>query len=432
MSFALEEAVLGSAMNDGSVIAQCAVAPNDFAFPQHRAAWDVMLRLHRQRESCDALSVAERLDAEQATPPARGWLEYLAKISRETASPSGAPAYAARLREASVLRSVQAIGKQLAEIRDVETVETQIRELIDLTRGAKDWSCHIEAAVGDALDSMQPNTARISTGLRDLDECVGGLHDGDLVVVAARPSHGKTAFALNLALASSAPVGIVSGEQGRAQIGMRMIAIDRSINLHRMRTGQLDDHEWLRVTEAMNAAKTKNIWLYDKPGPSIADVVRQARAWRYERNIGLLLVDYLQKLTGGEGENFRLQVGDTISRLKDLARELTIPVVVLAQVGRAVEKNPLGPDGLGRMPYAGDIAESGVVEQEADVIITLYRPEVYADKPDWRGIAYANVCKQREGPVGYKRLSWRGEFLRFGDLAHTEQQDAFRDPWSPP
>lgn len=427
---ALEEAVLGSVMNDHSILALCPLVPNDFLVSTHRAAWEAMQRMASSGSALDALSVAEHLDTRRAPAPERGWMLYLGSLSRETAAPKNAPSYAAALRGKSMLRQAQVIGREIGALQNVDVLDSKIRALIELTQGSTDHSCDLQTAMREAIDLMDGSAAAISTGLRDLDDCIGGLYDGDLVVIGARPSMGKTACMLNLALASRVPVGVISGEQGRRQIGMRMIAINGGVSMHRMRKGALHDSEWPRVTTAINASREKSIWIYDKPGPSIDDVVRQARAWKYDKHIGVLMIDYLQKLRGGEGKDFRLQIGDIICRLKDLARELKIPVVVLAQVKREVESRPLGADGLGRMPYMGDIAESGIIEQEADVIITLYRPEVYADEPRFRGIAYANVCKQREGPVGHRTIAWRGEYLQFADLAHTEEPHGYGDSWS--
>src|SRR5690606_4915868 len=156
----------------------------------------------------------------------------------------------------------------------------------------------------------------------------------------------------------------------------------------------------------------------------------QARAWKFDQDIGILLVDYLQKVRGGRGESFRLQVGDITAQLKDLARELKIPVVVLAQVKREVESRPMGGDGLGRMPYMGDISESGIVEQEGDQIMTLYRPEVYDDNPEFHGVAYVNICKNRHGPVGHKKISWGGGHVEGGDIARARTRT--KDPEARP
>src|SRR5690606_33492053 len=230
------------------------------------------------------------------------------------------------------------------------------------------------------------------------------------------------------ASAANCGVGIFSGEQGRSQIGMRMMAIDGPVSLHKMRTAKLKDEEWERVSRVMNEARNKPIWIYDRPAPTLDEIVAQARSWKFHNNIGIVMIDYLQKIRGGQGENFRLLTGDIAVTLKNLARELKIPVVALAQVNRSVESRPMGDDGMGRMPYMSDIAEASIIEQEADQIITLYRPEVYDDAPQFKGLAFANVCKNRHGPVGHIELSWRGEFLKFGDLAKQEMQ--IRDRWS--
>jgi replicative DNA helicase len=292
--------------------------------------------------------------------------------------------------------------------------------------------CHQFEAAQEAIDEMQRategNLVGVTSGVRDIDDMLGGFHDGDLVVIGARPAMGKTAFMLNLAASANCPVGMISGEQGRAQIGMRLMAINGSLSLHKMRTGALTNDEWSRVSSTMARMRERPVWVFDKPAPTIDEIVQQARAWKFDQNIGILMVDYLQKIRGGNGESFRLQVGDIAAQLKDVGRELKIPVIALAQVKREVENRTMGDDGLGRMPHMSDLAESGVIEMEADVIATLYRPEVYDDSPQFQGLAYFNVDKNRHGPVGHKVLSWRGEFLKFSDLAHQEMRT--RDQWS--
>lgn len=420
-SLVFEQNVLGSCLYDGSMIVQCQVRPADFELSTHRAMWDVILRLHGAKQATDALSVTEMLDQERAPPPPEGWLAYCRKLIKETASPAQAGSYANQLREYAAVRQAQAIGQALSEISMIDELDAKIRSLMELNKGTTDHSCHLLEAMQDAVDLLSGDEAAISTGLRDLDGCTGGMHDEDLIIVGARPAMGKTAFMLNLALSSSVPVGMISGEQGRGQIGMRVMSINGEVSLHKMRTNGLSNEDWDRITFAMSTIKNRPIWMNDKPAPSIDDVIRQARIWKHEHDIGLLMIDYLQKLRGGGGADMRLQIGDVVSRLKDLARELKIPVVVLAQVKREVESRGIGDDGMGRMPFASDMAESGIIEQEADQIYTLYRPEVYSDDPRFRGVAYVNICKNRHGPIGHKAVSWRGEFLKFGDLAQFER-----------
>lgn len=424
----LEQSVLGAVMLDASVLAKCELHPGDFHNVRHREIWRVMQQQSASNRPCDALSLAERLDAVGKLEDSGG-LPYLATLCRETASSAAGPHYAQRIRSLSILRQARAMGDRLSKIDDTDQLDSHIRDLIELTKGAQDFTCDLHTAMTDAIGLMDGSMPSLSTGLKDLDAMIGGLHDEDLIVVGARPAMGKTAFMLNLALSAKGAVGIISGEQGRAQIGMRCIAIGHHVSLHGMRMATLSDLEWSRVTDAIQAARDKQIWLYDKPAPTIDEVVRQARSWKYERGIKVLMVDYLQKLRGGEGEAFRLQLGDVIARLKDLGRELRIPIVVLAQVKREVEARPMHDDGLGRMPFAADMAESSVIEQEADQIMTLYRPEVYAsDDPRFRGMAYVNVCKNRHGPIGHSQVVWRGEFLQFADLAHHET--AYQDRWT--
>lgn len=424
-----ERVVLGALLLDNSQLAQIQLTAADFTSAAHSQIFDATKRIIGSGNVCDPLTVAELLETETGH---KGWLSMVDGMIRECMAPSNAPAYAASVRQRSISRQAVAIAQQLTDEPTQERIDASIRGLMALNATQKDYSCHqidaINEAISEIMTASEGGLSGISSGIKDLDESLGGFHKGDLIVVGARPAMGKTAFMLNLGASANAAVGIISGEQGRAQIGMRQLAISGDISLHRMRTGVLHDTEWERVSRTMKALKDKPVWIYDKPRPSIDDVVRQARAWKFNRDIQVLMVDYLQMLTGGNGENFRLRVGDITGQLKSLGRELEIPVIALAQVSREVEKRPMGSDGMGRMPYMADFAESAIIEMECDVGITLYRPEVYEDLPQYRGIAFTNICKNRHGPVGYRKISWRGEYLQFGDLAKTEMQH--RDQWS--
>lgn len=426
---AFERSVLGALLLDNAQLAQIELTATDFLSSAHRQIFEATKRLISGGSVCDALTVAELLEQETGR---KDWLTLTVAVTRECLAPSNAPVYAGSIRRESISRQASAIAARLGEDPSQETIDSSIRELMALSSTQKDYVCHqidaAQAAIHEMVKASEGKLSGISSGIHDLDEMLGGFHDGDFVVVGARPAMGKTALMLNLSAAPEQPVGVISGEQGRAQVGMRQLAINGTLSLHKMRTGTLEDHEWERVSKTMSVMKDRPVWVYDKPRPSIDDVVRQARAWKFNQGIKILMVDYLQMLTGGNGENFRLKVGDIAAQLKCLARELEIPVVVLAQVKREVEQRPMGTDGMGRMPYMADFAESGIIEMECDVGITLYRPEVYEDQPKYRGMAYVNVCKNRHGPIGFKPIAWRGEFLQFGDLAKTEID--FRDSWS--
>lgn len=423
-----ERVVLGAILADNSQLQQVGLQSRDFSVTAHGQIFESARRLIGAGKVIDAVILAEALEQETGR---KDWLQITVGLQQDCLAPSNAPTYAAAVRKASLQRQAAAVGRRLIDVGD-DAISSAIRELIELGSTTREHACHISDAVNDAMDALTEivdgKPPGVQTGMRDLDEALGGMHDEDLIVVGARPAMGKTAFMLNVALAANVGVGIVSGEQGRAQLGMRAFAMEGPVSLHHMRIGKLNDDEWSRVTNAIGDLKERPIWINDKPAPTIDEIVSQARAWKFHNNIGLLMIDYLQKIRGGQGQDFRLQVGDIAVQLKNLARELKIPVVALAQVKREVETRPIGQDGLGRMPYMSDLAEAGIIEQEADQVITLYRPEVYDESPQYQGIAYANICKNRHGPIGHKALSWRGEYLKFGDLARTEI--GFQDRWS--
>lgn len=423
-----ERVVLGAILLDNAQLRHVPLQAKDFSVTAHGQIFEAARRMIGAGNVTDAITVAEFLEHETGR---KDWLPVAARIQQECLSPSNAPTYADVVRKASLARQAATIGQRLVSGGD-EVISNAIRELIELSSVNREHACHVSEAIRLATDELElavsGKSSGVRTGIRDLDEALGGYHNEDLIVVAARPSMGKTAFMLNGACASNAGVGVITGEQGRAQVGMRFFAMEGPVSLHRMRIGKLDDEEWSRVARVMTEMQRRPIWIYDKPSPSIDEIVSQARAWKFHNNIGELWVDYLQIIRGGRGQDFRFQVGDITQQLKDLARELKIPVIALSQVKRAVEERPMGDDGLGCMPYMSDIAEASIIEQIADQIITLYRPEVYDDRPEYKGLAYFNACKNRHGPVGHKAISWRGEYLKFGDLARQEMP--FQDRWS--
>jgi replicative DNA helicase len=431
-----ENTLLGRLMLDNSLVRSAELTPADFLSAQHRQVFEAITTMLNRGEVAEPVTVANFL--EKIT--GRNWLAVTAGMVAENFRTSEIKGYVALVRTAARTRQALQIAAELQDAASgdvAEAVDSAIRQLMAINAASRDWHCHVKEAIGDALDMIDAAHAAdgkptgISTGMRDLDDSLGGMHGGDLIVVAGRPAMGKTAYALNTLLGANVPTGLVTGEQGRGQIGMRLMAIDGSVSLHNMRRGKLDDPEWARIASASTALSGRPIWMFDRPAPSIQDIQRLARRWKYENNIRLLLVDYIQKITGGEGRDMRLQVGDVVTQLKNIARELDIAVVALAQVNREVEKRPMGEDGMGRVPHMGDIAESGHIEREADQIYTLYRPYEYEAEERFKGLAFANVCKNRHGPTGIINLAWRGEFLQFGDLAHTEREPV-RDAWSPP
>lgn len=431
-TISLEENLLGAIMLDGSQLDVVDVQPRDFLSANHRRIYQAIRTLRDRNAVIDAVTVANFLAQKQDS---QSWLPITASLARDTCSPHQARAYGELVKQRSRMRQAIDIAAELQQAVGGDTqqaIDTAIRALMDLNQTASSWSCKISEVLGDAIDEIDRchqnggKPVGLITGIRDLDDKMGGMHKSDLIVVGARPAMGKTAYMLNTALGCRAPVGIISGEQGRLQIALRMIGIRGQVSVHNMRVGRIDDAEFARISDAITALHAAPVWIFDRPAPTIEQIERQARRWKYENSIEVLMVDYIQKIEGGAGKDKRLQVGDVVSRLKNLARELDIPVLALAQVKREVEQRNMGENGMGRMPYMSDIAESAIVEMEADQVYTLYRPEAYSDEQRFKGLAVINACKNRHGPVGAIDVAWRGEYLQFGDLAN--QEDNWRQP----
>ena len=251
----------------------------------------------------------------------------------------------------------------------------------------------------------------VPSGLAKLDKILLGFHPGDLVVIGARPSQGKTALLLNMADAANVPCGIVSAEQAAMQILQRMVAIRSGVSAERIRAGELHDQDWPHLTEAAASLHATNTWIFDRGAPSITDVQRTARRWANGHGIKALYVDYIQRIRGGDPRAPRHErVGEVAQGLKDIARELGIPVIALAQVSREVEKRN------DKRPLMGDLSDSSEIEKEADQIVMLYRDEVYNHESSDRGTAELRIEKNRHGRIGFVRCAWLAESMRFRDL----------------
>lgn len=410
------------ALRDASVVARTGLTPTDFIGRLESLVWEAVS--DRQDGIPDPLVVAGAIEARYGFKCGPD----VGRLFRETVS-RDPDAYADRLRKVAGDEAFRAdleeAAARIAKGEARETVEADLMAAATSRHSAgRRRGGFIRESLGAVIDDLEGSNALpvVPTGFLDLDKILGGLHGGDMVVVAARPSMGKTAFGVNLlrnAAEKGHTVGMVSGEQGREQIAQRLVAVVGDVSLARMRNRKLDDSDWSRLAPAFSRVKDMPFLVDDLPRPTIADCAAVARSWKYAHKVELLLVDYLQ-LVRASGEGFRLQIGEVAQGLKALARELCIPVVVLAQVKREVESRPLG-DGMGRMPYMADIAESSIIEQVADQILTLYRPAVYSDCNRDEGEAWVNIAKNRHGPIGMTPLTWRAHSLRFENASRGER-----------
>jgi len=283
----------------------------------------------------------------------------------------------------------------------------------------KKYLYSFEEAALDALDEidrvMQGEVLTIPTGLSDIDKIMGGLHNSDLIIVAARPAMGKTAFMLNMAEANKTGPLIFSTEMSRVQASQRMFSIIGGVANHKIRTGDIGDEEFARISTAITEIKKNGGHIYDKSGPYMSEIESVARQVKHDHGCSAIYLDYLQRI---KHENPRLpkheQVGDIAMRLKELARELNIPVVALAQVSRKVEERS------DKRPQMGDIKDSGTIEQEADIILTLYRDEVYNQASNDNGTCEVDFKKNRHGGTGMVRVQWTAPTMVFNDLTNMQ------------
>jgi replicative DNA helicase len=276
----------------------------------------------------------------------------------------------------------------------------------------------------DELFRSESAITGVSTGFKDLDDMTSGLQPGDLVIVAGRPSMGKTSLAMNIAenaaLASKVPVAIFSMEMPGEQLAMRMMASLGRINAHKVRTGKLDDDDWPRLTHAIGLLAEAPMFIDDTPALNPLELRTRARRLKREHGLGMIVVDYLQLMQAPEsGENRATEISAVTRSLKSLAKELNVPLIALSQLNRSLEQRP------NKRPVMSDLRESGAIEQDADVIFFIYRDEVYnEDSPD-KGSAEIIIGKQRNGPTGKVKLTFLGEYTRFENYISTGYDETY-------
>ncbi len=437
-SIEAEQSVLGGLMLDNEAWFDLVeiVSAKDFYRTQHQIIFEAMMNLANADEPLDAVTIAERLRS-QGLLEKVGDVTYLAELAESTPGASNVLAYGRIVRERSVMRQLIGAANRIADAafapegRDsdqlVEMAEQSVFEIAEnrsQDSGPEKVTTLLEEAVKkvDFLHSNKGAITGVATGFSDLDDKTAGLQRSDLVIVAARPSMGKTAFAVNMvehAVMSGSKVLVFSMEMPSEQIVMRMLSSLGRIDQTRLRSGELQDDDWNRFTGAVSQLRDKQLFIDDTPALTPGDV--RSRARRVSRELGgldMIVVDYLQLMRTAEKAESRTNEISEISRsLKALAKEMRCPVVALSQLNRALESRP------DKRPMNSDLRESGAIEQDADVILFIYRDEVYNEETEDKGIAEIIIGKQRNGPIGKVRLSFIGNLTKFENLA----QDMYRD-----
>ena len=425
-----EQSVIGSMLMDREAIIAAAdiLVADDFYQKEYGVLFQAMVNIHSENKPVDLVTLLERLKS-MDVPPEVCSIEFVRDLTNAVPTSANVKQYANIVKEKSILRNVIKVNEAITnecylgrESADsiLEETEKQLFKLLQ-SRGAEDIT-PIKDVVMEAINRIEAASKQsgsvtgIPTGFTDLDYRTAGLQPSDMILVAARPSMGKTAFALNLAAHAACKkhitTAIFSLEMSKVQLMNRFLAMESGVSAQNMRTGNLSDGEWEKLVEGAAILGDSGLVIDDTPGISISDMRSKCRKIKLEHdNLGLIIIDYIHLMTSNSRSESRQQEVSEISRsLKALARELNVPVIALSQLSRAVEQRP------DHRPMLSDLRESGAIEQDADVVMFLYRDEYYKKDTDKPGVAEVIIAKQRNGPTGTVELAWIGDRQRFANL----------------
>lgn len=413
------------------------ITDSDFYRHDHRLIYHHICKLIEQNKPADVITVAESME-NSAELQTVGGLAYIGTIVQNTPSAANIKRYAEIVRERAIMRNLAQIGVQITDSAYnpvgrsaadlLDEAEAKVFEIAEEGARGKEGFVGIQPLLKQVVERIEllysqdnpSNVTGIASGFHDLDQKTSGFQPGDLIIVAGRPSMGKTAFSLNIAehvaLELNKPVAVFSMEMGGAQLAMRMLGSVGKLDQHKVRTGRLDDDDWPKLTHALGKLNEAPIYIDETAALNALELrARARRLYRQYGELGLIVVDYLQLMSStGQGENRATEISEISRALKGLAKELKVPLIALSQLNRSLEQRP------NKRPVMSDLRESGAIEQDADVILFIYRDEVYnPDSPD-KGIAEIIIGKQRNGPIGKVDLAFLGQYTCFESLARPE------------
>ena len=407
---------------------------NDFYRHDHKLIYRMITKLIEQGKPADVVTVAESLENHGELANVGG-LSYLVALAQNTPSAANIRRYAEIVRERGVMRKLVEVGTDIAEsaynpagrsANDLlDQAEAKVFDIAEAGARSQQGFLEIKPLLTEVVERIdelfsrdnQSDVTGIPTGFADLDQKTAGLQPGDLIIVAGRPSMGKTAFSINMgenvAIDSGLPVAIFSMEMGGAQLVMRMLGSIGRLDQHKIRTGRLQDDDWQKLTYAVGKLNDAPIFIDETPALNALELrARSRRLHRQCGKLGLIIIDYLQLMSSvSSGENRATEISEISRSLKALAKELQVPVIALSQLNRSLEQRP------NKRPVMSDLRESGAIEQDADVILFIYRDEVYNPDSQDKGSAEIIIGKQRNGPIGTVRLTFLGEHTRFENYA---------------
>ena len=394
----------------------------------NKSIFAAIVALYSKSEPIDIVTVKNEL-VSQGTFERVGGLEYLAELPERVPTTANVEKYIKIVEEKAVLRNLIKTSNELISLGydEAENIDSIMdiaeKKVFDLAQkknvkgytAIKDVLAETLAKI-EELYNKKGNITGIPTGFRDLDNITAGLHNSDLVIIAARPAMGKSAFAINIAtniaVKSNVPVAIFNLEMSKEQVGNRILCSEAMIDSNKVRTGQLGDDDWVKLANTIGTLSEAPIYIDDTPGISIMEIRAKCRKLKLEKNIGLVIIDYLQLVQGSNKRvGSREQEISEISRsLKILAKEINVPVIALSQLSRAVEQRP------DHRPMLSDLRESGAIEQDADIVMFLYRDDYYNQESDKKDIAEVIIAKHRGGSLGSVDLLWMGNYTKFVNL----------------
>lgn len=430
-SLEAEQSLIGSMIMDRDAIMAASelLVKEDFYHQQYGTLFEAMVDLFNNREPVDLITLQNKLK-EMNVPPEISALEYVKDLVDAVPTSANAKYYAQIVRDKSMLRRMIRTTEDIANdcYQGSETTEVLLeqteKKIFDLlqNRGGGDF-VPIKQVVLNALDRIekasktQGNVTGIATGFLDLDYKTSGLQPSDLILVAARPSMGKTALVLNIAqyvaFHSDLCTAIFSLEMSKEQLVNRLFSLESRVDAQKLRSGDLSDADWEKLIEGAGTIGQSKLIIDDTPGISVSELRSKCRKYKLEHDLKLIIIDYLQLMSGsgGRASDSRQQEISEISRsLKGLARELNVPVIALSQLSRAVEQRP------DHRPMLSDLRESGAIEQDADVVMFIYRDDYYNKDTEDKGIAEIIIAKQRNGPIGTINLVWLPEYTKFANM----------------
>ncbi|HGM0874671.1 TPA: replicative DNA helicase, partial [Neisseria gonorrhoeae] len=446
-SMEAEQSVLGGLMLENPAWDRIAdvVSGEDFYRHEHRLIFRSIAKLINEGRPADVITVQEDLQRNEELEAAGGF-EYLITLAQNTPSAANIRRYAEIVRERSIMRQLAEVGTEIARSaynpqgrdagRLLDEAENKVFQIAESTAKSKQGFLEMPDLLKEVVQRIDMLYSRdnpdevtgVPTGFIDLDKKTSGLQPGDLIIVAGRPSMGKTAFSINIAeyvaIEKHLPVAVFSMEMGGAQLVMRMLGSVGRLDQSVLKTGRLEDEHWGRLNEAVVKLSDAPMFIDETPNLTALELRARARrlARRFDGRLGLIVIDYLQLMAAsGRSDNRASELGEISRSLKALAKELQVPIIALSQLSRTVEQR------TDKRPMMSDLRESGAIEQDADLIMFMYRDEYYNQESQMKGYAECIIGKHRNGPVGKIFLTWTGQFTKFDNAAYIPEEAKIED-----